>query len=249
VARFAVVSTVAPRITQAVSIGDRVHDALCKWSDQGGGRASVFTGLDVNGKPRADHQHAHIFCEANGPRDAVTHITVWAPMGFDEAACLAVRRLNKVWGHGGHDLRLVLHAIGQPGEFADCALFGESQVWRSLTPFVSTRHAKTFRDGRPKMDDNGWQEGSTAHDLLRLLKMHPHGAGAKIRQLDEPERPFRFGRSNLRSLQFQTHRHNGEGRRGNGFGSAFEIAFSEPVTGPLALGYGSHFGLGLFVPA
>jgi CRISPR-associated protein Csb2 len=143
----------------------------------------------------------------------------------------------------------VLHAIGQPDEFPDCSLFGRNQVWRSLTPFISTRHAKTFRDGRPKMDDNGWQEGSPPHDLLRLLKMHPHGAGARIRQLDERERPFVFGRSNLRSLEFQTHRHGGEGRRGNGLGSAFEIAFSSPITGPLSLGYGTHFGLGLFVPA
>lgn len=249
VARFAVVSSVAPRITKAVSIGDRVHDALCKWSDQAQGRAAVFTGLDESGRPRADHRHAHIFCEANGPRDAVTHVTVWAPMGFDESACLALRRLNQVWGHGGHDLRLVLHAIGQPDEFPDCSLFGRSKVWRSLTPFISTRHAKTFRDGRPKMDDNGWQEGSPPHDLLRLLKMHPHGAGVGIRQLDERERPFVFGRSNLRSLQFQTHRHGGEGRRGNGLGSAFEITFSSPITGPLSLGYGTHFGLGLFVPA
>lgn len=249
VARFAVVSAVAPRITQAVSIGDRVHDALCKWSDQGRGRTAVFTGLDGNGKPRADHQHAHIFCEANGPRDAVTHITIWAPMGFDEAACLALRRLNKVWGYGGHDLQLVLHAIGQPGEFPDCRLFATSKIWRSLTPFVSTLHTKTFRDGRPKLDANGWQQGSAAHDLLRLLKKYPHGAGAKIRQLDERERPFRFGRNSLRSPQFQTRRHDGEGRRGNGSGSAFEITFAAPIAGPLALGYGSHFGLGLFLPA
>lgn len=248
VARFAVVSAVAPRITQAVSIGDRVHDALCKWSDQGHGRAAVFTGHNEGGKPSADHQHAHIFCEANGPRDAVTHVTVWAPMGFDEAACLALRRLNKVWGHGGHDLRLVLHAIGQPGEFPDCALFAASKVWRSITPFVSTQHAKSYRDGRPKIGADGWQQGSAAHDLLRFLKRHPHGAGATIRQLDERERPYRFGCRSLRSLQFQTRREGG-GARGNGSGSAFEINFSQPVSGPIALGYGAHFGLGLFIPS
>ncbi|MBN8248230.1 MAG: type I-U CRISPR-associated protein Cas5/Cas6, partial [Verrucomicrobia bacterium] len=248
VARFAVVSTVAPRITQAVSIGDRVHDALCKWSEQGRGRAAVFTGLDENGTPRADHQHAHIFCEANGPRDAVTHITVCAPMGFDEAACVALRKLSRVWGHGGHDLRLVLHAIGQPDEFPDCVLFGTSTRWRSLTPFVSTLHAKTFRDGRPKLDTNGWQQGSAAHDLLRHLAKHFQGAGATIRQLDERDRPFSFGRTRLRSLQFQTRRQGG-GLRGNGSGSAFEIHFPKPVGGPLAFGYGCHFGLGLFVPA
>ncbi|HEU5080089.1 MAG TPA: type I-U CRISPR-associated protein Csb2 [Opitutaceae bacterium] len=253
VARYAVVSTVAPRITQAVSIGNRVHAALCKWSDQGRGRAAVFTGLDDCGKPRADHQHAHIFCEANSSRDAVTHITVWAPMGFDESACLALRRLNKVWGHGGHDLRLVLHAIGQPEEFPDCALLGTSKkerkakVWRSLTPFVSTLHAKTFRDGRPKLDAHGWQQGSAAHDLLRQLANHPHGEGATIRQIEERTRPFRFGSSSLHSLQFQTWR-DGEGRRGNGSGSAFEITFAGPIVGPLALGYAAHFGLGLFVP-
>jgi hypothetical protein len=51
--------------------------------------------LDEHGNPSTNHQHAHIFCEANGPRDAVTHLTVWAPMGFDEAACLALWRLNR----------------------------------------------------------------------------------------------------------------------------------------------------------
>ena len=250
VARYAVVSSVAPRITQAISIGDRVHDSLCKWSDQGEGRAAVFTGLDEQGKPRADHGHAHIFCEANGPRDAVTHITVCAEMGFDEAACLALRRLNKVWGHGGHDIRLVLHGIGQPGDFQDCTLFGPAKVWRSFTPFVSTRHAKTFRDGRPKMGDNGWQEGSAAHDLLRLLALHPKGKAAKIRkQFIGQECPFNFGEKRLRSLQFQTVRNNGAGRRGHDSGAAFIIEFPEPVSGPLALGYGCHFGLGLFVPA
>jgi CRISPR-associated protein Csb2 len=247
VARYAVVSTVAPRITQTLSVGDRVHRWLCSVSD--GTPAPVFTGLDQAGNPLAGHRHAHIFPEANGPRDALTHLTVWAPMGFDETACLALRRLNKVWGYGGHDLRLVLHGIGQPEEFADCLLFGPARVWRSLTPFVSTRHAKTFRDGRPKMGGNGWQEGSAGHDLLRLLAMHPNGGGATIRQLIERDRPFRFGSQSLRSLQFHTRRHDGDGRRGNHSGSAFTVSFTEVTSGPLAFGYGAHFGLGLFVPA
>jgi CRISPR-associated protein Csb2 len=208
----------------------------------------VFTGLDDDAKPRAGHRHAHIFCEANGPRDAITHITVWAEMGFDETACLALRRLNKVWGHGGHDIRLVLHGIGKAGDFRDCMFFSKSKTWRSATPFVSTRHAKTFRDGRPKMDASGWQVGSGAHDLLRLLALHPQGTAASIKQLEERERPFQFGSRRLCSLQFQTTRHDGGGSRGSGSGNAFTITFPERVSGPLALGYGSHFGLGLFVP-
>jgi len=247
-ARYQVVSKVAPRITQAVSLADRVHKTLCKWSDQGHGSAPVFTGKDPNGQPRVDHAQAHVFCEANGPRDAVTHITVWAPMGFDAQATMALRQLNKVWGHGGHDVRLVLHAIGQPGEFPDSTLFQPSKVWRSVTPFVSTRHAKTHKDGRPKMDGNGWQIGSPGHDLLRLLGGEPRFHGASIRQVAAKERPFHCGTRRLATLEFQTTRHNGSGRRGKDQGAAFIITFPQPVTGPIALGYGAHFGLGLFAP-
>ena len=99
------------------------------------------------------------------------------------------------------------------------------------------------------MADNGWQEGSTAHDLLRLLALNPKWQGAKIRkQLAGSESPFEFGNRKLRSLQFQTIRHNGSGKRGHDSGAAFIIEFPELVSGPLALGYGAHFGLGLFVP-
>jgi CRISPR-associated protein Csb2 len=248
VARYAVVSKVAPRITDAVSVADRVHKSLCKWSDQGHGPAPVFSGKDANGNPRRDHAQTHIFCEANGPRDAITHITVWAPMGFDGQATLALRRLNRVWGHGGHDIRLVLHAVGQPNDFPDCALFGSSKVWRSVTPFVSTRHAKTFKDGRPKMDDNGWPIGSPGHDLLRLLELDPRWEGASIKQLAGRDRPFRFGSRTVATLEFQTTRHAGTGLRGRDHGAAFEITFPDERTGPMALGYGAHFSLGLFVP-
>ena len=90
---------------------------------------------------------------------------------------------------------------------------------------------------------------SGIHDLLRLLGLRPQGAAASIKQFDERERPFQLGSRRLRSLQFQTIRHDGGGNRGNSSGNAFAITFPNPVSGPLAFGYGSHFGLGLFVPA
>lgn len=242
VARYAVVSAVSPRLTQAISVGNRVHDALCKWSDQ----AAVFTGRNAHG-PLTGHEHAHIFCEANGPRDVITHITVWAPMGFDEARkeCTALRRTNKVWGYGDHDIRLALLGVGEPGDFPDCPLFAKARVWRSATPFVSTRHPKTFNNGRPKIDEEGWQIGSAAHDLIRFLALDPRTASARI----ACAKTVRAGQRELRCLQFQTIRHGGGGSRGNGDTGAFTITFDGEVTGPLAFGYGAHFGLGLFIPA
>ena len=249
VARYAVVSAVSPRITQAVSVANRVHDVLCKWSDKGGGALSVFTGISATGKPLEGHGHAHVFCEANGMRDSITHLTVWSANGFDEQACFALRRLNKVWGRGGHDLRLVLIGLGQSDTFPDCQLFGSSKVWRSATPFVPTRHAKTFRDGRPKIDaTTGWQIGSAAHDLLRLLSLNPQTAGASIRLDKTITHGETIGARSLRCLQFQTIRHHGGGSRGQSEGGSFTISFPQKVAGPLAFGYASHFGLGLFMP-
>jgi len=249
VARYEVVSAVAPRIGQAISVAERVHEALCKWSEREEHPAPVFSGADADGVMFTQHEHAQVFCEANGVRDVITHITIRASMGFDVQASLALRRLTKVWGYGGHDVRLVLHGIGQPIDFATCNLFGSTRVWRSTTPFVSTRHAKTFRDGRPKMDENGWQIGSAGHDLLRLLSLDDRLKDASVRKLDERKLPYQFNDIGLRSLQFQTQRMRGGGSRGQESGAAFEIAFPEEVSGPIALGYGAHFGLGLFRPA
>jgi CRISPR-associated protein Csb2 len=47
----------------------------------------------------------------------------------------------------------------------------------------------------------------------------------------------------VRWLEFQTRRFNGT--QGNGL-AGFELEFAEPVTGPIAVGFGCHFSLGLF---
>ena len=62
---------------------------------------------------------------------------------------------------------------------------------------------------------------------------------------DLPQRELN-GRS-LRWIEFRRERLFGGGSRGQGMGYGFVIEFAEPVPGPLCLGYGCHFGLGLFM--
>lgn len=242
VARFALASAVPPSITKALAVAEQIHTVLCKKSNG----HHTFTGAHAEG-----HRHAHIFCESIGDNNGhITHVTIFAEEGFDYGATEALRSLQWTWGFKGHDLRLVLHGIGTPDSFKECALFATATKWRSLTPFISTRHAKTYRDGRPKIDSaNGWQIGSDAHDLLRLLALNERTEAAVIHQETEGSRPYGFGARRFQSLQFQTVRYSGLGSRGSGNGSAFSITLRKPVTGPIALGYGAHFGLGLFVPA
>ena len=240
VARFALASQVLPRITQALSVAERVHQSLCKISDN----ASIFTGHDLEGKPLTGHQHAYIWCEALGERDAITHITVYAREGFPQETCRALRKLRKVWGHGGHELQLVLLGLGTTDTFEDSRAFGESDVWESYTPFVPTRHRKTFRDGRPKLDEAGWIIGSPEHDLRRLL---PPDKLALLKKIETRSRT-KINDRELRWLQFGTERNHGGGCRAHEPGAGFRLTFGKPVKGPINLGYGAHFGLGLFMP-
>jgi CRISPR-associated protein Csb2 len=244
VARFAIQSAVLPRITRALSVAERVHQALLARFPNGSA-PELFAGRDKNGKPLSGHHHAFIFCEPNGPRDAITHISVFAAAGFDAPARRALEALEKVWGHGGHDLQLVLLGFGEPNTFEDAQLFRGGKVWRSLTPFISTRHPKTHRDGRPKLDSAGWPIGSPAHDLRRLIAEVGLPAPEKLEILPE----IAVNSRTLNPLEFQTERRHGNGARAHQPPSAFQITFAKPVNGPLAFGYGAHFGLGLFVPA
>ncbi len=242
VARFAIASQVLPRLTQTISVAERVHDSLVKISES----APVFTGRLTDAQPMLNHQHAHIFCEPGTARDALGAITVYAPMGFDRAAVRALRSLRRVWGHGGHDLQLMLIALGDPADFAETTpLFQTATRWRSLTPFVPTRHPKHHRNGREKIDADGWHIGSPRHDLRRLMIESGKPLPTKIEIVDFAEVNGR----KLRWLQFQRSRRHGEGLHAGEFGYGFQLTFAEPVHGPLALGYGAHFGLGLFVPA
>lgn len=243
VARFAVSSPVPPLFLHGLSFAERIHLSLVKHSDG----QEVFTGTSINGEPLRGHGHTHIFFEANGsdPR-RISHITLWAPRGFDRAAEVALARLRRVYSRNDHVAQLVLLGIGEPRDFAGdnpraghCPLFGESKTWVSQTPFVPTRHAKTG-----KRDAAGRVVGSPEHDLLRLL-----------RALDLPQpvsvdvwEHCRGGGHRGSWLEFRTIRHGGEGARAGNRGWGFRVEFPAPVKGPLAVGYGAHFGLGVFVP-
>lgn len=116
--------------------------------------------------------------------------------------------------------------------------------WVSRTPFVPTRHAKRTRAGVPKRDASGLQIGSPEHELRRLLGL----AGFPEPVAVEPAGFTRLSRREVPWQEFQCRRIGGKGRRvaydRGGYG--FRIEFAEAVRGPVAVGYASHFGIGMF---
>lgn len=244
VARFAIASTVLPRLTQALSVAERLHQTLAKRAD-GKTCAPIFTGINAQGAPLTGHQHTHLFCELGEKRDSIGFITLYAPGGFNTESQSVIEEVQRkpLWGHGGHDLELLLLGFGDRDTF-DIPLFAKSKRWTSLTPFVSTRHAKTTRDGRPKLDVDGWPIGSPAHDLRRLLHQE---LGVLPKTISAPDHSITVrSQRTVRVLEYQTRRFHGEGNHGHQPAAAFTLEFEKEIQGPLALGYGSHFGLGLF---
>jgi CRISPR-associated protein Csb2 len=256
VARFAVSGTVVPRLTNAVREAEKIRDALMAWSDG----APVFSGRDETGTILEGHQHAFILPEANGRDGRITHVTIFAPMGFDASARRALEGVRRVWQRRSPDLQLVLVGIGNPSNFAgrwgergECPLLCSSRVWVSRTPFVPTRHVKQTKSGRPKLDGCGRIIGSSGHDAVRLLcellAAPPWRLVIDPAEVElEPLPHTILGGKRTSWLAFATERGKGGGRRGPSSAHGFRLKLPREVQGPIALGYGAHFGLGLFEP-
>ena len=57
----------------------------------------------------------------------------------------------------------------------------------------------------------------------------------------------RIGGSARHALHFHRFRSRGGEKQHDTRGALLQVTFPVPVNGPVAMGYGSHFGLGLFV--
>lgn len=248
VARYSL-SSHAPRLTDALPLAERVHAALVELSDG----SSVFTGCDDSGVPLKGNAHAYILCESNcalgrGQGGEITHITVFARAGFGSVERSALECLREVFG-SGLDVQLTLLGLGLPGDFSglninrgECPLLVEAKTWVSRTPFIPTRYPKATRAGIPKRDESGLQIGSPEHELRRLLKLDDFPDPIAV----DPMRFTELAEHRTSWSSFHRARSFGDGRRAGSVGYGFRIEFAEPVCGPIALGYGAHFGVGGF---
>lgn len=199
-----------------------------------------LTGRSAAGQPLEGHRHAHhlpLDLDGDGHLD---HILIYAPMGLGADAQRAVRKLKRVWTKGGvGELRIAIAGLGnledlrglpEPLHAGVTALLGPvggSRVWASDSPFVPPRHLK--RRG------NNTLEGQIRSELAcRGLE-----SATQIQLLpwDETTRALRHA---VRVRPFPAKAPPVDA------GFAVRLVLAGPIRGPLALGYGSHFGLGLF---
>jgi CRISPR-associated protein Csb2 len=273
VARFAVSSAVRPKLTESVLIAERARKILmgCSRAIRKDENASlVFSGKQTDGTPIAnDHQHAHYLCESSSDDRFVSHLNVYARMGFDSEDEKAFELLARrgVWGSDGHDIQLILLGIGRPEEFGgrnekagQSLLFATASDWISRTPYILHRYLG--RKTQPSLEMIAKDERLQLAFIETVRKEISQRPG--FRDL-APTVEITLGLTNENSgthlgghftswLKFRRQRVSGSGRMAGTQGFTIRLAFQDrhgnpvPVQGPIGLGYGCHFGLGQFTP-
>lgn len=254
VARYALDGKVLPLLTETFYVAETARRYVQgRFGNQFDGESSpVFSGRREDGTPQEGHRHAFFLPTDEDGDGRLDHLTVFARDEFRHGLELAVLDgFSRMHGPGGTDLSLVLLGVGRPEDFRDSVpILAEAAKWRSVTPFIPTRHYKRRGAKRDTCTPAEFTEVALREEIAR-------------RGLPEPFAVHRLTRCDLWDhtgtkpvpgrtmswLKFRRERLNGGGRRGTDSGCGFEVEFPEPVRGPLALGYACHFGLGLFAPA
>jgi len=263
VARWVLTGRPRPRVEDTIRIGELMRLAAMSTfgRDKETGRFNAPPEISGHGPDTSAlriPEHAHAFWL---PEDAdadgwIDHVTVWLPGGFDSDARAKLSGLRKLWlnpknrdpddaethARAVKEWHLALEGFGQPEDFAPASrLFGKSRVWTSLTPFLAAGHLK---------------KGGYAAEVRRLLvrrKLVDEDAVAAVAvkdlQEDKDFKGLSYGGKTLRPIHFHRFRSRRGEHQPDSQGTVLTLTFPTDQPGPLALGFASHFGLGLFGPS
>lgn len=253
VASFALDSTVLPLAQDSLPFAESVRRALIR-NRVDTSHSEAITGKTVAGVPLEGHEHGHYFATDEDGDGRLDHVTIYCPRGFDEADVEALGSLRTICRHGNRpDVRMVLIGLVGPEIFDDggsparaasltnlthplSQVVLTSKRWRSVTPFSLPRFPNRGGGKPPRPRD--LPEAQLTQELVARGLPQPISI-SRIEGYQPNGRPL------IRWLEFHTQRF--KGTKGKGL-AGFEIEFAEPIAGPIAVGFGCHFGLGLFMP-
>ena len=198
----------------------------------------TLSGKELDSSMRRDHRHAYFLPESHDKR--ITHLTVYAEEGFGPGEIAALTSLRSLKFGNLEQLRVQLIGLGQATDF-NANLFKKSRIWVSATPFLAHRNFKRRGTKRDLVTGDDHKHGFLGLCINELLE-HSGRTRAVVTSL--PPRT-----SDLRSFEYRRSRdrRNDDGwNRAHGF---YRLEFEAEISGPLSLGYASHFGMGLFRPA
>lgn len=226
--RLALAGKPLPRIEDAVRIGELARVAAIHKADKLTGTDGVPAVLSGHDMPD-DNRHGHAFYL---PEDAdgdglIDHILIHADNGLSGPALRALDRITRLWESGGAEWQVLLEQYGSASEIEGSDYLGKARVWQSVTPYLHPWFRK---------------KNFTVEDQIRRECRERGLPEPAIEPLDaitirgRKRRPIHFHRFRSKRGLTQPDTH----------GSFWKLTFDEVVYGPLALGFGCHYGLGLY---
>lgn len=254
VVRFAMAGKALPMAFDTLRWGELARkSAMSQYGRNNNEEVSpALSGKDAAGKPLKGHTHAFYLPTDEDGDGKLDHLTVWTPGGLKTQEFQAVVSLNALNPGGGRDpLQLAYQSHGAASDFIGVSpLFDSAKTWRSLTPYILTRHVK-FRgprdaDGRKEMVDG--PRAQIVREYSLRWPSGPNSVRVDVQDLKKRIAPMKEGQSTgFRPFDYFAYKQGGGSNGGGAFN--FEIEFDSPLSGPLALGFACHQGLGVFIPA
>ena len=229
-ARFIILEGPRLSVRRSLRAGEQLRRAMMSQAKKLFGGDSIPWEISGHNFP-AGNNHGHFFYlpEDSLNRGFIDAFFVYCRKGFDRRSASALKQLKQVRGDRGEIWNVVLENFGSAGDFANRSfLCGKSPLWRSRSPYFHPWHLKKnftlFDQLRKECAKRGLPE-------LADIKLIPY--------LLKGERRF-----------FPTAFHKFRSKKGlsqpDRRGGFWRLTFKKPVQGPVALGFGCHFGLGLF---
>ena len=214
-----------PALTEATTLAHLLRSALQKRLR--GSASPVLSGHEGKSPRRDQHAHAHYLALPEPGGGRIDHLFVWAPEGLGPREVEAIGGLRELRLRDAPEpIQVALVALGRIEHMTLPHLAGPCRRWRSLTPVALSRHEK--RRGGRVVDgpveqvrrELAWRGLPEPTDVELI-----HGRWMDFKRV----RPGRSQREAARTV-------------------GVRLTFAESVSGPIAIGGLSHFGLGLLVP-
>lgn len=242
--RYAVVGPIRPSIKDTLRVGDLARAACMSQYGRAynGGTSEILSGKDAEGRPLKNHRHASYLPTYETQSNEIDHLAIFAPEGFEKKDLDALLSLRTLYRYGLDRISLVFQGLGTPEDFRTVPIMQTAKNWISATPLILTRHLK-YRKG---VSGEVYAVDSP-EDQIRAEIKNKYGDSYRLKSVMFDDSPEVLHNTNVRPFHFSSRRRRGS--IGDGRLYKVQLEFEECVPGPIALGYASHYGLGMFVPA
>lgn len=232
-ARWQLIGNPLPRVEQSILIGEVLRSSLIKKCDFLGLEIpGILTGRDEHGEIlKNGHQHAFYLPEDLDNDGYIDHITMYIQNGMPAEIYRAIEEVKELAIYADGQLKkwnLLFESMGDSQDFKALPIIKESKVWESSTPYIHPWHVHKNRFG--------------ADEQLRKELILKGYKDFTLTPIDSIEKKGK----QIKSWQFNLMRRRKPIISPDRSGSFWRIEFNEPVSGPIAIGHGCHFGLGLF---